>query len=156
MSPILAIVLLVLVGLVLLLLEVLVIPGTTVAGIIGFLLLGGGIWMAFDSFGTNGGLIAIAATLVALGPVFFLAFRSRTWNKLMLKENIESKVDSFEGFVPSVGDKGIALSRLAPMGKVIINDREYEARAQNSYIDEKSTVEVINVESNKIIVKLKS
>jgi membrane-bound ClpP family serine protease len=156
MSPILAIVLLILVGLLLLLLEVLVIPGTTVAGVIGFILLGGGIWMAFDTFGTNAGIIAIASTLVATGLVFFLAFRSGTWKKLMLKENIESKVDSFEGFIPKVGDVGIAISRLAPMGKVIINNHEYEARSQNSYIDEKSTVEVIIVESNKIIVKLKS
>ena len=156
MSPVIAIVLLILVGLVLLLLEVLVIPGTTVVGILGFILLGAGVWIAFDKFGTNIGILSIVSVLVAATLVFILAFRSNTWKKLALKENIDSKIESFEGTIPKIGDQGIAVSRLAPMGKVSVNNHEYEARTQNTYIDEKSPIEVIGVESNKLIVKLKS
>jgi len=81
--------------------------------------------------------------------------RSKTWRKLALKESVDSTIDSFEGYIPKVGDTGITVSRLAPMGKVQINNYEFEARSQNSYIDENSEIEVIAVESNKVIVKLK-
>ena len=155
MSPVVAIILLILAGLVLLLLEVLVIPGTTVAGVIGFGLLGVGVYIAFDTYGTNVGIATIAATLIITIIVFITAFKSGTWSKLMLKSTIESKIDNFEGKIPNIGDEGTTLTRLAPMGKVLVNDVEYEAISQNSFIDPKSTVVVAGVESNKIIVKLK-
>ena len=73
----------------------------------------------------------------------------------MLKSKIESKIDSFEGNIPNIGDVGTTLTRLAPMGKVLINDVEYEAISQNSFIDPKTPIIIAGVESNKIIVKLK-
>ncbi|MDD4747344.1 MAG: NfeD family protein [Salinivirgaceae bacterium] len=155
MSPVVAIILLILAGLVLLLLEVLVIPGTTVAGVIGFGLLGGGIYIAFNTYGTNAGVASIAATLIITIIVFITAFRSGTWKKLMLNSAIESKIENFEGKIPNIGDEGITLTRLAPMGKVLVNDVEYEAISLNSFVDPKSTIVVSGIESNKIIVKLK-
>ena len=137
------------------LLEVLVIPGTTIAGIGGFLLVGASVWVAFESYGTNGGIITLIANVVILVVVFIIALRGKTWRKLALNEKVDSTVESFEGHVPQIGDTGITISRLAPMGKIQINNFEYEARSQNAYIDENSEVEVIAVESNKVIVKLK-
>ena len=155
MSPIIIISLLMLVGILLLLLEVLVLPGTSIAGIGGFLLLGAGVWFAFDAYGTTGGIIVLTAGIVILVAVFILALRSKTWRKLALKESVDSTIESFEGYTPQIGETGIAISRLAPMGKVQINEHEFEARSRNSYIDENSEIEVIAVESNKVIVKLK-
>ena len=155
MSPVITIILLVLFGILLLLLEVLVIPGTTIAGIGGFLLLGASVWIAFDNFGSTVGIIVLIAVVAILIVAFIIALRSKTWRKLALKENIESTIEHFDEYVPKMGDTGIALSRLAPMGKVQINGYEFEARSRNSYIDESSEIEVIAVESNKVIVKLK-
>lgn len=156
MSPILAITLLIIIGILLLLIEVLVIPGTTIAGIIGFGLLIGGIYLAFDKYGMNVGIATIAATITISLIIFILAFRSGTWNKLMLNSTIDSKIDNFEGVKPNIGDEGTTLTRLAPIGKVVIKDIEYEALSQNSFIDPKCTIVVTGLESNKIIVKLKS
>lgn len=156
MTPVIAVILLILTGFILLLLEIMVIPGTTIVGIIGFLLLAAGIWVTFDQFGVNMGLIAIGSTLAASVLIFMFIFKSNTWKKLMLKENIESKVEAFDKYEPEVGEEGVAISRLAPMGKIVVNGHEFEAKAQSSFIDEKSVVEIIGVESNKVIVKLKS
>lgn len=155
MSPIVSIILLVFLGLLLLLLEVLIIPGITIAGIGGILLIGGSVWVAFDSYGITGGIVTITVSAVLLIIVFIIALRSKTWKKLALNTNIESAIESFAGQVPKVGEEGTTISRLAPMGKVQINNFEYEARSQNSYIDENSEITVIAVESNKVIVKLK-
>ncbi len=156
MTPIIAVILLILTGLILLLLEILVIPGTTIVGIIGFLLLAAGIWVTFDHFGAGMGMVAVGSTIVVSAIIFMFIFRSNTWKKLMLKENIDSKIEMFDKYEPKIGEQGVAISRLAPIGKISIEGHEFEAKAQSSFIDEKSIVEVINIESNKVIVKLKS
>jgi membrane-bound ClpP family serine protease len=155
MSPVITIAILIFVGILLLLLEVLVIPGTSIAGIGGFLLLAASVWVAFENYGTTGGIIVLIIDIVILVAAFVLALRSKTWRKLALKESIDSTIESFDGYKPQIGDFGIAISRLAPMGKVQINEHEFEARSRNAYIDENSEIEVIAVESNKVIVKHK-
>lgn len=156
MTAVLAIVLLVVLGLLLMILEVLVIPGTTFVGIVGFILLTVGLWISFDTYGPTIGLTATGTTIVAMALLFYFTLRSKTWKNIMLKENIESCVDAFEQYRPSEGEHGVSISRLAPMGKVLISGHEFEAKAQSSYIDEGSEIEVISVESNRITVKLKS
>ena len=47
-----AIILLIVLGIFLFLVEFLLVPGVTIAGIAGFILLVGGIWVAYDSLGT--------------------------------------------------------------------------------------------------------
>ena len=52
-----------------------------------------------------------------------------------------------------VGDRGRALSRLAPMGKVEFGGRIFEAKSLDAYIDVRSEVEVVGFENFDVIVK---
>jgi len=65
-----AIILLIALGLVLLLIEFAVIPGITIAGIGGFLMLGASIYIAFLEYGTGAGFITLTVILIA-APVIF-------------------------------------------------------------------------------------
>jgi membrane-bound ClpP family serine protease len=85
--------------------------------------------------------------------VFFL--RSRTWKRLMLKKNIDSKVE-VDGIVNEKikpGDTGETVGRLAPMGKVMVNDVVVEAKSIAGFVDPHTPVEVVKIGTTQIIVK---
>ncbi|WP_321295884.1 NfeD family protein [Marinifilum fragile] len=147
------IVLLILLGVLLLLLEFLVIPGITLAAIGGVLMIGGGIYLAYDHYGNTIGHLTVLATIIFCGISLVLALKSNTWNKIMLKTEVDSKVDKLEEEKIHIGDQGVCLSRLAPMGKIKINKTVVEAKSTGAYIDEKSKVEVIGVMDKIVIVK---
>jgi len=90
------IIILILVGLLLLILEILVIPGSGIAGIMGFILMAVGIWLAYTRQSVQAGHITLAVTLGInlLGLVLIL--RTKTWKKIMLKTKIDSKVRTFK------------------------------------------------------------
>ena len=153
---ILAIILLIFFGIVLLLLEFLVIPGTTIAGIGGILLMAGGVYMSYDTYGNTIGHYTLLGTFLFIVTSLYLSFKTKTWKKLMLKSSINGKIDTFEDSKINVGDEGISVSRLAPMGKVLINNTYIEAQSPDKFIDENTKVIVTKVLSNKIVVKSKT
>lgn len=147
-----AIILLIILGLILLLLEILVLPGIGVAGVAGGLLMITGIFFAYRIDNTTGHFIFAGSFLASLGLIA-LSLRSKTWDRIMLKTEIAGRVNTLEGNEVKAGDKGVTVSRLAPMGKVKINDQYAEASAQGEFIDENTEVTVVKVDGSKIIVK---
>lgn len=146
------IVLLLFVGILLCLLEVLVIPGVTVAGIGGLITMGFGVYFSYVEFGLWGGHLVLF-TVVAINVIIIVySLKSKTWNKLMLNSKVESAVDSDISKL-SVGQTGVCLTRLAPMGKVLIDKYEVEAQSIGCLIDAKTKIEIVKIENTKIIVK---
>ncbi len=115
------IVLLLLLGIVLLLLEFLVVPGVTIAGIGGVIMMGGGIYLAYTTYGSTVGHIILLSVLVVNIVLIMYALKSRTWKKFMLESKVDSSVDTDTPEI-NVGDTGSCVTRLAPMGKVRIGD----------------------------------
>src|SRR5512137_1847018 len=111
------IILLIALGILLFLIEFLLIPGITVAGIGGALLTLAGIYLAFSNFGQQTGLIVLSGTLIITLVIFAFSLRSRTWRRVMLTTSIDGKMNEMPGDDKiRPGDKGIAITRLAPMG----------------------------------------
>ncbi|HBF89181.1 MAG TPA: hypothetical protein DDX39_11115 [Bacteroidales bacterium] len=148
-----AIIILIVLGVLLLLLEFLVIPGVTIAGIGGIILVGGAVYLSYEKYGAAAGHLTLAGSLVFLIVILIIAFNSKTWNKLKLKSVIESKVTNVEEDQVKIGDIGNTISRLAPMGKVMINNEIFEAQSSGEYINQHTEIEVIALSQNKIIVK---
>lgn len=149
------IVFLVILGLLLFLVEFLVLPGVTIAGIGGAISMVVAVVLSFYYYGTTVGFIVLLATgfLIVITVVFML--KSGTWKKVMLTGEIDGKVDLIhkeEGRVKD-GDRGRTISRLNPMGRVMVNGEFYEARSEDIYIDQNIDIEVIRVETNRLIVK---
>ncbi len=149
------IILLILLGLLMLLLELLVIPGATITGIAGAGMLVGAIYLTYCTYGTSAGHLTVLGTIVFLFLTFVFALKSNTWKRLMLSKKIESKAteETVETLV-HIGDTGKSISRLAPMGKALINGNFIEVKAENILIDENQDIEVVKIEQNQIIVKL--
>lgn len=144
---------LIIVGLVFLILEVLVVPGTTVVGVVGFILMAIGIWQTYVAYGSLIGHSVLAGALVLSLGTLGLSLRSKTWKRAMLSAEIDSKVNTYDESAIKVGDEGVTVGRLVPMGKALINDQYFEVRSMGEYIDEQTKVVVIKIEFNKIYVK---
>lgn len=143
---------LILVGLVLMFAEILLIPGVGVAGVLGILSLGGSCFYAFTQLGTTSGIIVTSVNVVLVVALTVWVLRAKTWKRLTLETNIESKAVSSESAVLSVGDAGRTVTRLAPMGTVRFGDNAVEAKALEGMIDPGTDVEVVMIEDNRIFV----
>jgi membrane-bound ClpP family serine protease len=144
----------IIVGLILVLLEILVIPGVGVAGILGGMLIIGGVVLAYTK-SVNFGHSMLAFSAVLTGVSFYYSMRAKTWNKVALNESLEGKVNVIEKDSVKQGDIGTSISRLAPIGIAEINNKEFEVESIDGFINEHSTIEVVNIQGNKIIVKQK-
>lgn len=148
------ILMLILIGAVLVLMEFLVFPGVNVAGILGFICIIAGVYFGYAFYGASTGHLILLGTAVFGIGVTWYVLRSNTWKKLSLDTKLEATVEGVDSSV-CVGDSGVTLGRLAPMGNVQIGEFIVEAESQSGYIDSKCEVEVVKVFKNKIIVKLK-
>jgi membrane-bound ClpP family serine protease len=144
---------LIIVGFLFLLLEILVLPGTNVAGIIGFALVAVGVWQAYVNYGTMAGTIALGGTLVFSVLALYYSLKSKTWDRASLKTEIDGKVNLVDETTIKPGDKGVAISRLAPMGKAMINGKYFEVKTNGEYVDENTKVRVMEIDHNKIWVE---
>ena len=145
------IVTLILLGIICLILELLVIPGGIV-GIIGFLMMVGGVIGAYTYGATIGNIVAIGTVAVTIFAVVMM-LRSNTWRKLMLKTNIDSKMNEIDEEKVQTGMSGIAISRLAPMGKGKFGDEVVEVSSMHGFIDVQSEIVITKIEGNKIFVR---
>lgn len=144
---------LMLVGIVLVLAEILLIPGVGVAGILGLLSMGGSCFCAFYEYGTTVGIIVTAVNVALLVALTVWVLRAKTWKKMTLETNIDSKAVSSDPAVLAVGDCGRTLTRLAPMGSARFGDYVIEVKAVEGMLDPNVDVRVVLIEDNKIYVK---
>jgi len=152
MSVVLIIVLIV-IGLSLMVVEVVVLPGITVAGVGGVILIGCGVFLTFKWFGNTAGMIALIATGILFVIFMIYALRANTWNRLSLHSEIDSKVNVVDTNDIKTGDRGMTVSRLAPIGKIIIHDKIMEGKSEFGLIDENREIEVVHVNDSTVIVQ---
>lgn len=139
-------------GVIFVLLELFFLPGISVASIIGLCCFGAAIYLSYTLYGALAGSIALALVLVICGIAIWLFFRSKALDKMALTTEIDSNVADKRNKV-QVGSQGICLSRLAPMGKVLIDGESFEAKSEGDMIDEGCQVEVIAADQFQIVVK---
>lgn len=148
------IIILIVLGILLFVIEFLLVPGVTIAGIGGLVLTVFGVYKAFNDFGTTTGIWVLVGTLMLSVFVIAMSLRARTWSRLMLRTNIDGTVDSnIREEQIKAGDRGKSLTRLNPMGKVEVNGIVREAKSLEGYINVHSDIEVVEVEGTRISVK---
>lgn len=142
-------------GLVLFLLELLVIPGITIAGVGALILMAVSVYLAFSLFGATTGTIVLLCVLVSMGVVLAFTFRSKTWRRVSLHTQLNSKANDVTGHGITPGNEGISITRLGPVGMVQIGDHRVEGHSEGPFIDQQSKIVVTRVEPSYVVVKLK-
>lgn len=144
---------LLLIGLTLILVELIFIPGTTVVGLLGLVFAIVGIVVSYQHFGNTVGLyVLIGMSCLTLAGLFY-SFRSGLWSRFSLKSAIDSKVN--EGLLASVsvGDEGITLSSLRPMGKAEFHAKAFEVKTSGGFVDSGERVKITQIDSHQIVVE---
>ena len=141
---------LILVGIILILVDILLIPGIGIAGILGLTPICGSAYYAFAHLGPWTGVIVTVVNIALLAVLIFYALRGKTWKRLELDTVIDKHIEEEE---VAVGDRGIAATRLGPIGTARINDKSYEVTSLEGMIDAGTRVEIVHIEHNKIYVR---
>ncbi|MCC7303194.1 MAG: NfeD family protein [Bacteroidia bacterium] len=149
------IILLIALALVLLVIEILFVPGM-ILGTISFLMMCAGVYLAYREHGDEVGHIVFACTALAGGGLTWWAFKTDVWTKVSVNTHMDGRANLIEHLNIKDGDTGQSVSRLAPMGKALLNGHLVEVQAFEGFIDENREIIVHQVSPAKIIVKLKT
>ena len=144
---------LVLLGLFFLVAELVFLPGAALGVILSLASYAAATYFAFVRIGMVGGFITLGIILLLSLIATIISLRAKTWQRLALKNKVEGQSMQTPAEEVRIGDCGVTISRLSPMGKVLIGGKEYEAKSAEAYIDQRTEVTVIGFENFTIIVK---
>ena len=149
---------LILVGLGLILVEVYVVPGFNVVGILGFLLLLFAVGIVFAEEGLAWGLTTLAATAAATGGTFYWLWTSGAWDRFILETTLKADEESVtrehEYRSRYLGKVGIAVTPLRPTGIVEIDGERIEVVTEGAFIAAGSSVRVVAMDRRRYFVRL--
>jgi membrane-bound serine protease (ClpP class) len=158
------------IGLLLIIAEVFIIPGFGVAGIAGItltimslvLIMLNNDFFNFDFVPFGDIVVAIFTTFGGLcGGVLLFFFggakfaNTKAFQRIALMDTQDSSKGYSTNFIPevSVGQKGQAYTILRPSGRVMINNKIYDAFTRGEYIEKGDDVEVVEVEGSTLKVR---
>lgn len=147
---------LIIIGQALLFIELAIIPGLGVAGVLGLGAIAGSCYLSFANISTTAGIMIILINIILATIVVMLTLRKKTWKRFSLDTNIDAKIDTpIKEKGVNVGDTGTAITRLAPSGTAIINGNTLEVTTRGTLIDPQKSIEVTEISNNKVYVKEK-
>ncbi|NMA60317.1 MAG: nodulation protein NfeD [Firmicutes bacterium] len=144
-------------GILLLILEIFVIPGFGLAGILGIIavivsvvLVFGNVYAALISL-----FIALSVSIVAFILLWKRVKQSSFWQRLVLSHS-ETKDGGYKAppdFTHLLGQQGVSLTPLRPAGTVMIGDVRYDVVSEGGFVAENSLVEVVLLEGTRVVVR---
>jgi membrane-bound ClpP family serine protease len=151
-------ILLIVIGLTLIAVEIYLVPGLNVVGIIGFLLVIFAIGYFFSEEGIAGGVIALTATAVAAGGLFVFFSRTGAWDRFVLATNLASESHATERETDNraryLGKEGTAVTPLRPTGVAEIGGDRIEVVTQGDFIASGSRIKVVAIDRRRYYVRL--
>lgn len=146
---------LILVGILLLVAELVLLPGISVAGIGSLLSFAGAIFLGYMYYGFWIGSGVLTAVILLSMLAVIVSLRANTWRRLSLNTTIDStSTPTPQQHDIRIGQQGVTLTRLAPMGKVLFGEVTLEAKSIDAYIDPRQRVEAIAFDNTVVIVRL--
>jgi membrane-bound serine protease (ClpP class) len=157
--------LIVLVGIVLLTVEILLIPGFGIAGISGIGII---IWGFYElllpdvpigqeiqTMALTGLTIGILGGIIGLILLFKLMTKTDFWKKLSstTAELKEEGYDSSIGLENLLGEEGVSETDLRPSGWVHVGEKRIFVVTEGSYIDKNETIKIMTVDGNRVVVR---
>lgn len=155
----------VLVGAVLLLVELLLIPGFGITGILGILLIFGGMFalMIPDvpvgpevySQAFTGLAIGIVGGVIGLFLLFRLLIRTKFWQRITSPgvQRHEEGYDTSIGLESYAGRLGQAITDLHPSGWVTVEDKRMFVVTEGEFVNKGDPVKILSVDGNRVLVR---
>lgn len=148
------------IGILLVFIELLILPGFGAAGVPGCLLIVIGVGIAWWQFGYQTALIYTGATLISVIPLTIMGLsvlRATPAGKAFILRTTQNKAEGFHA-PPSelenlVGKSGKALTPLRPAGAALISGHRVDIVTQGEFVPADTEVEVIFVEGSRVVVR---
>lgn len=155
-------------GIILILLEIFVVPGFGVTGILGIIciiaslflaLIGGGNLPFVDTNQISIAIIQLASALAAALILLIILARflpkSTIFNRLVLshEENSDKGFVSSKSLSELIGKEGKALTTLRPAGMADFDGDKIDVVADGDYVQQGSRLKVLRVEGSKVVVR---
>lgn len=138
--------------------ELFVVPGFGVSGILGILALVAGIVLVSNTW-FEGAAYSLGA-LVVIGLLIFISYKLPATRKFWKKLSLDTRQTNAGGYVapkPSyesyVGRKGIAISHLRPAGTGDFAGERLDVVTEGGYISAQTPIVIIEVEGTRIVVR---
>ena len=149
---------LILVGVAFILVEVYLIPGFNVVGIVGMLIILFGVGYGFSETGLVGGTIFLIGAMGAIAGTFMWLWKSGAWDRFILATNLRRDDNLIaresEDRARYLGEAGTAITPLRPTGIVEIGGRRIEVMTEGEFIAAGSDVRVVAMDRRRYFVRL--
>lgn len=146
-------VVMVLLAALLLTVEVVLIPGFGVTGILGMLAMAGSVFYAFFALGYVAGWITVLVSVLICIALFLWALYGKSLDRLALKKRIDSSVKAGDVKKLKVGDRGVAKTRLALIGEAYFGGEIVEVKSELGFIDENEEIEIVRISGDAVFVE---
>ncbi len=147
-------------GVVLLFIEIIFLPGFGAAGIPGAALILAGVTLSWIEFGLRTSLTHAGATVAVTVPLAIVGFkflRRTRLGKSFILDTAANRADGFQAPPPDLvnllGKSGKSITPLRPAGAALINDQRVDVVTLGDFIKAEVEVEVILVEGSRIVVR---
>ncbi len=149
------IILTILLGFILIISDILFIPGGLVASA-GILIIAGAVGVSWKTLGSTTALYLAAASLVIGGIILWVSIKFKLW-RIFVRQEVEKSSDGFTScsidLNSYIGKKGTVVTPLRPGGIVSVEDKKLDAITEEGYIDGGSVVVVSGISSGQLKVK---
>lgn len=140
-------------GLLLIVGEIVFVPGTTIVGVLGLVCLVLGLYKSFEYFEAAVAYSILGGTGVLFIGILYYVFTTRAWEKFSLKDEIKGKFNSGLTDELKIGDIGETISALKPIGKAEFNNKEFEVKSLGGYVNPKTKIVILKIDKNQITIK---
>ncbi len=148
----------ILAGLLLIAIEVYLIPGFNVIGLLGTLLIIFAIGYAYSESGWLGGTIALSGTLGSGIALFLILWRSGAWDRFILSTTLQTEGDAAsrksDERARYLGKTGVAITPLRPTGVVEINGERVEVSTEGEFIAVGSNIRIVAMDRRRFFARL--
>ena len=150
----------ILAGLLLIAVEVYLIPGFNVIGILGGLLIVFAVGYAYSESGLVGGTVALSATVTSGIALFLLLWQSGAWDRFILSTTLKTENDAAsrerDARAGYLGKTGIAITPLRPTGIVEIDGERIEVSTEGEFIASGSTIRIVAMDRRQFFARLET
>ncbi len=138
-------------GIMLLIIEIYLIPGTYFFAFLGAVSLFGGVVYAYLYLGVLEGTLLLIGTLIGIGFFIFMLTKSGAINKFVLGDEDSIGNDNRE-LEYLLGKKGKAITPLRTSGTIIIENEKYDAVSDGAFLLANDNIIVTKIRGNTIVV----
>lgn len=139
-------------GLFLLFVEIVIIPGFGLIGLAGFGLEVAGVIMVWNIAGAFWGSLSVALAVPIFAGSLWLFFKSKASKQLSLQDKIEGDSSRVPELQHLLGKTGVAVSTLRPSGIAMIEKTRYDVVTDGEFIEKGEPIVVVQIETNSIVV----